>query len=55
MALAWLQTRPFRCSAILGATTLAQLEHGLDAQDVTLADDVIAEIDGLNRAHPLPY
>jgi aryl-alcohol dehydrogenase-like predicted oxidoreductase len=55
MALAWLQTRPFRCSAILGATTLAQLEHGLKAQDVALSEDLVAAIDDLNRVHPLPY
>jgi aryl-alcohol dehydrogenase-like predicted oxidoreductase len=55
MALAWLQTRPFRCSAILGATTLAQLEHGLAAQDMALPDDVVTAIDDLNRRHPLPY
>jgi aryl-alcohol dehydrogenase-like predicted oxidoreductase len=55
MALAWQQTRPFRCSAILGATTVAQLEHGLKAQDIELSDETIGAIDGLNRAHPMPY
>jgi aryl-alcohol dehydrogenase-like predicted oxidoreductase len=55
MALAWLQTRPFHCAAILGATTLAQLDHGLKAQDVILSRELIAAIDALNRAHPLPY
>ncbi|MEM7644135.1 MAG: aldo/keto reductase [Pseudomonadota bacterium] len=55
MALAWLQTRPFACSAILGATTLAQLEHGLKAQDMTLSDALIAAIDDTHRAHPMPY
>ncbi|MEL7183052.1 MAG: aldo/keto reductase [Pseudomonadota bacterium] len=55
MALAWLQTRPFACSAILGATTLAQLEHGLKAQDLTLSDELVTAIDAANRAHPMPY
>ena len=55
MALAWLQTRPFACSAILGATTADQLEHGLKAQDVELSEELVAEIDATNRAHPLPY
>ncbi|WP_179379402.1 aldo/keto reductase [Jannaschia marina] len=55
MALAWLQTRPFACSAILGATTVTQLEHGLKAQDMVLSDELVAAIDDLNRAHPLPY
>ena len=55
MALAWLQTRPFACSAILGATTTAQLEHGLKAQDMVLSGELVAAIDAANRAHPLPY
>ncbi|KIT15879.1 aldo/keto reductase [Jannaschia aquimarina] len=55
MALAWLQTRPFNCSAILGATTVAQLEHGLKAQDMTLPDELVAAIDDVHKAHPMPY
>ncbi|MEM9796535.1 MAG: aldo/keto reductase [Pseudomonadota bacterium] len=55
MALAWLQTRPFACSAILGATTVAQLAHGLKAQDMVLSDDLVAAIDDAHRAHPMPY
>ncbi|UWQ21045.1 aldo/keto reductase [Jannaschia sp. W003] len=55
MALAWLQTRPFRCSAILGATTAAQLEHGLRAQDVELDPALLDAIDDANRANPFPY
>ncbi|WP_308916928.1 aldo/keto reductase [Jannaschia sp. LMIT008] len=55
MALAWLQTRPFACSAILGATTAEQLEHGLKAQDLVLPDDVVKAIDATHRAHPMPY
>ncbi|MEM8849667.1 MAG: aldo/keto reductase [Pseudomonadota bacterium] len=55
MALAWLQTRPFACSAILGATTPAQLEHGLKSQDMTLSDDLIEAIDAIHRVHPMPY
>ncbi|MCK0167174.1 aldo/keto reductase [Jannaschia sp. S6380] len=55
MALSWLQTRPFACSAILGATTTAQLAHGLEAQDMALSEELIAAMDDLNKAHPLPY
>ncbi|SDZ49491.1 Predicted oxidoreductase [Jannaschia faecimaris] len=55
MALAWLQSRPFACSALLGATTTAQLEHGLKAQDMVLSDELLSAIDDLNKAHPLPY
>ncbi|WP_171174352.1 aldo/keto reductase [Ruegeria sp. HKCCD8929] len=55
MALAWCRTRPFMMSAIFGATTLAQLEHLPGAVDVELTSDVVAEIDAVHRAHPMPY
>ena len=55
MALAWLRTRPFACSAILGATTAEQLAHGLAAVGVTLSDELTAAIDETHRAHPMPY
>ncbi|MEY8842938.1 aldo/keto reductase, partial [Cribrihabitans sp. XS_ASV171] len=55
MALAWCRTRPFMMSAIFGATTFEQLEHALGAVDVTLADEVLAEIDAAHRAYPMPY
>ena len=55
MAMAWQQTRPFPVSAIFGATTAEQLAHLLDGADLVLAPEVIAEIDQLHRAHPMPY
>jgi aryl-alcohol dehydrogenase-like predicted oxidoreductase len=55
MALAWCLTRPFMCSVIFGATTMAQLEVALGAADVTLSDEVMAELDAAHRAHPMPY
>jgi aryl-alcohol dehydrogenase-like predicted oxidoreductase len=55
MALAWLQARPFACSAILGATTSEQLAHGLKAADMTLSAELVEAIDDVHRAHPLPY
>ncbi|WP_323763557.1 aldo/keto reductase [Marinovum sp.] len=55
MALAWTVQRPFVASSIFGATTLAQLDHALDAADITLSDELLKEIDALNRAHPMPF
>ena len=55
MALAWLQTRPFACSAILGATNSEQLAHGLKAQDMVLSEELVSAIDAINRGNPLPY
>ncbi len=55
MALAWCLTRPFMCSAIFGATSMAQLEQALGAADITLSEDVLRDIDTTHRAHPMPY
>lgn len=55
MAMAFTVQRPFMCSSIFGATTLAQLEHILQGTAVTLSDEVLAEINAANRAHPMPY
>ena len=55
MALAWCRTRPFLTSAIFGATRLDQLERILGSVDVTLTDEVRAEIDAAHRAHPMPF
>ena len=55
MALAWCVTRPFVCSAIFGATSMAQLERALGANEVQLSHDVLAEIDATHRAIPMPY
>ncbi len=55
MALAWCRTRPFMCSAIFGATTIAQLEIALGSVDLNLSDDVLAQINAVHKAHPMPY
>ncbi len=55
MALAWCRTRPFMTSAIFGATWVGQLEHALESVEVTLSDEVLAEIDAAHRAHPMPF
>lgn len=55
MALAWARERPFMGSVIFGATTPEQLERALGSAEVTLCDEVLAEIDNANRLHPMPY
>lgn len=55
MALAWCMTRPFVGSTIIGATSLEQLDQCLGAADLTLSDEVLADIAGVHRAHPMPY
>lgn len=55
MALAWCKTRPFMGSIIFGSTTMEQLECCLGAADLTLSEEVLAEIDAAHRQHPMPY
>ena len=55
MAVAWTLTRPFPVVPIIGATTLAQLDHVLGATETVLPGDVLAAIDAAHRAHPMPY
>ena len=55
MALAWAAGRSFTTSVIFGATTLDQLDHALDAAELTLPPELLAAIDDTHRAHPMPY
>lgn len=55
MALAWCRTRPFMGSAIFGATSMEQLEVALGSVDVVLSEEVLAELNGVHRIHPMPY
>jgi len=55
MALAWALERPFMGSVIIGATTMEQLEEDLGAIEVTLNEDIRAEIQAAYKANPLPY
>ena len=55
LAIAWTLTRPFMASSIIGATSTEQLATVLGATEITLGDDVLAEIDAAHRAHPMPY
>jgi aryl-alcohol dehydrogenase-like predicted oxidoreductase len=55
MAIAFCRSRPFVTSTILGATSTSQLKLALDAADLTLSPEVLAEISATHRQHPLPY
>jgi aryl-alcohol dehydrogenase-like predicted oxidoreductase len=49
LALAWLIRRPAVCSAIAGATSVAQLEENLGALDVNPPDQVLNRLDEVSR------
>ncbi|WP_417248077.1 aldo/keto reductase [Celeribacter sp.] len=55
MAIAWTMTRPFDVIPIIGATSVEQLQHSLDAEDLTLSDEVLADIAKAYRLHALPF
>ncbi|MCG6940460.1 MAG: NADP(H)-dependent aldo-keto reductase [Thiohalocapsa sp.] len=54
MALAFVTGRPFVTSNIIGATTLAQLEENLASTDLTLSDEVLADIEAVHTRQPNP-
>jgi len=54
LALAFVNTRPFTVSNLVGATSLEQLKENIDSLNVTLSDDVLAEIDAIHLKYPNP-
>ncbi|MBD8495434.1 NADP(H)-dependent aldo-keto reductase [Pseudomonas syringae] len=54
MALAYVTSRPFVTSNIIGATNLEQLASNLASIDLTLSDEVIAGIEAIHTAQPNP-
>lgn len=55
LALAWCRQRPFPCVPIFGATDMTQLELILAGVDLVLSDELMAEIDAIHRANPMPF
>jgi aryl-alcohol dehydrogenase-like predicted oxidoreductase len=54
MALAFVTSRPFVTSNIIGATTMEQLRSNIASADLTLSAEVLAEIEALHRVHTIP-
>ncbi len=54
MALAYVNSRPFLTSNIIGATTLAQLKTNIDSVNIHLDDRVIEQIESVHTAIPNP-
>ncbi|WP_437690274.1 aldo/keto reductase [Sorangium sp. So ce176] len=54
LALAFVRSRWFVASTIIGATTLDQLEENLKSAGVVLGKDVLAEIDKIHARYPSP-
>ncbi|MCX2718305.1 NADP(H)-dependent aldo-keto reductase [Lentiprolixibacter aurantiacus] len=54
MALAYVNTRPFLSSNIIGATTMEQLKENIGSMDVHLSDEVLKGIEKIHNMHPNP-
>ena len=54
MALAWVTSRPFVTSNIIGATTLAQLESDIDSAELVLSEAVLEAIEAIHARAPNP-
>ncbi len=54
LALAFCLSRPFMTSAIIGATTIEQLETNLAATDITLSEELVKGIHDIYLDYPIP-
>ncbi|OED41758.1 aldo/keto reductase [Endozoicomonas sp. (ex Bugula neritina AB1)] len=54
MALAFVTSRPFVTSNIIGATTMEQLKSNLNSSALTLSDDILAAINKVHTHQPNP-
>lgn len=54
MALAYVNSRPFLTSNIIGATTLEQLRSNIDSAQLQLSEEVLAGIEAIHRKQPNP-
>jgi aryl-alcohol dehydrogenase-like predicted oxidoreductase len=54
MALAFVTSRPFVTSNIIGATTIEQLKTDLDSLDVTITPELEEKIDAIHQIYPNP-
>ena len=54
MALAFVNTRPFLTSNIIGATTMSQLKENIASIDVDLSEEVLKNIEAIHNQIPNP-
>lgn len=54
LALAFCAARPFMASVIIGATSMQQLKENIAATELTLTEDMLAEIQAVYRQYPVP-
>jgi len=55
MALAFVNSRPFTTSTLIGATNMNQLKMNIDSVHLELSQEVLAGIAELRALHPMPF
>jgi len=55
MALAFVHSRPFLTSTLIGATTMQQLKANIDSIHLELTAEVLEGIEAIRREHPMPF
>lgn len=55
MALAFVNSRPFVTSNIIGATTIQQLKSNIASVDIHLSQEILSDIEGVNKQYPMPF
>jgi aryl-alcohol dehydrogenase-like predicted oxidoreductase len=54
MAIAFVLRQPFVTSALVGATSMDQLDNAIDAADLVLGEEVVAELEQVHVEQPNP-
>jgi len=54
MALAYVNSRPFVTSNLIGATTLDQLVENIESANITLSDELLGRIESLHQRYTYP-
>ena len=54
MALAYVNSRPFLTSNIIGATSMKQLKENIGSIDITLTSEIMEGIEKIHEEHPNP-
>ncbi len=54
LAIAFCLTRPFMASVIIGATSMEQLKADIGAADLTISEEILADIATIHRQYPAP-
>jgi aryl-alcohol dehydrogenase-like predicted oxidoreductase len=54
MALAYVNSRPFITSNIIGATTIKQLQENITSIDLQLSENVLQRIEAIHKRFPIP-